>query len=208
MIFDFLFTAFGSSHFHYADMTRTKFVKCHCEMANFSYANLSMSEFMDANLKNASFQNANLTQVNFTLANLWNADLTNTTITDDQLHSALSIRNAKLPNGTLGHARNLIRNGKANCNTRLIDPWHVSNDTILVNTSTENLNNCQFVLKSDINEATMWQRISLADVWDPIIWAYSNVELHLSRSSGISFELNGLDSNGTILWKELSSKFE
>jgi uncharacterized protein YjbI with pentapeptide repeats len=177
-------------------------------MANFSYANLSISEFMDANLKNASFQNANLTQVNFTLANLWNADLTNTTITDDQLYSALSIRNAKLPNGTLGHVRNLIRNGKANCETRLVDPWDVPNDHIVVKASNENLNDCQFVLKSDINEATMWQRISLADVWDPTIWAYSNVELHLSRSSGVSFELNGLDSDGTILRKEISSNFE
>ncbi len=208
MIFAFLIVAFEPSNFHDADVIRTKFVKCDYEMANFSYANLLMSEFMDANLKNASFYNANLTQVNFTLANLWNADLTNTMITDDQLHSALSIRNAKLPNGTLGRARNLIRNANVNCKTQLVDHWHVPNNNIMVKASKENSNDCQFILNSNINEATMWQRIDLLDVWDPTVWAYSIVELHFSRSSGISFELNGLDSNGTVLRKEISSKFQ
>jgi uncharacterized protein YjbI with pentapeptide repeats len=179
-------------------MAYTIFTQCICGKADFSYANLEGS----------SFHSADLTNTNFSFANLKDVDFTNTTITDIQLQSALSIRNAKLPNGTLGHTRNLIRNGKADCKTRLIDSWDIPSDHIAVKTSNENRNDCHFVLKSNINEATMWQRISLVNVWDPTIWTYSSVELHLSGSSGISLELNGLENDGTILHKEVSSKFK
>jgi uncharacterized protein YjbI with pentapeptide repeats len=172
-------------------------------MANFSYANLSGSVFWNANLKNVSFQNADLTYADFSGSNLRDADFTNTTITDSQLQSALSIRNAKLPNGTLGRARNLIKNGDANCNIKSLHPWHLQNGSITVVASKKNLNDCQFVLQSNGIGATMSQRIRLWDVWDSTLWTTSNVELHLYNSSGVSIELNSLSNNGTVIQKRI-----
>jgi uncharacterized protein YjbI with pentapeptide repeats len=205
MILNVLIADFPSSNFRYAKMAHTIFEKCNCWRIDFSYANLVESIFWNANLKGTLFKNADLTKVNFTGANLRNADLTNTTITDRQLQSARSIRNAKLPNGTLGRARNLIKNGDANCNITSLHPWHVQNGSIAVVASKKNLNDCQFVLQSNEISATMSQRINLMNVWDSTLWTDSTVELHLYNSSGVSVELNGLDKNGTVIQKKLSS---
>jgi uncharacterized protein YjbI with pentapeptide repeats len=208
MIFNFLAPVGKSSNFRHANMPHTIFEKCECRRVDFSYANLSGSVFWNANLENVSFQNADLAYVNFSGANLWNADFTNTTITDSQLQSALSIRNAKLPNGTLGRARNLIKNGDANCNIKSLYPWHVQNGSIMVVASKKNLNDCQFVLQSNVIGATMSQRIHLGDIWDSTLWTTSNVELHLNNSSGISTNIYGLSNNGTVIQKKLYSIVE
>ena len=176
-------------------------------MADFSYTNLTTTTFRNANLKNVSFQHAHLAEVNFSRANLWNADFTNTTITERQLQSALSIRNAKLPNGTLGRVRNLIKNGDANCNIPVVDLWHVQNGKITVIPSKKNANDCQFVLNSYEIGAMMWQRINLVKIWDADVWPDSNVELHFHRSSEVSIELHALNNNGTILHQAFSSSF-
>ena len=102
--------------------------------------------------------------MNFAGTNLWNVDLTNTTITDDQLHSALSIRNTRLPNGTLGRARNLIRNGDAICNIWTLNPWHAQKGQIAVVTSKDDPSDCQFVLRSSRIDANMSERIDLVNV--------------------------------------------
>ena len=209
MIFNILIADFpSSSNFRYANMAHTIFEKCNCWRIDFSYANLAESIFWNANLKGAVFKNADLTKVNFTGANLRNADFTNTTITNKQLQSARSIRNAKLPNGTLGRARNLIKNGDANCNTTSLHPWHVQNGSIALVTSKKNSSDCQFVLQSNLIGATMSQRINLTNVWDSTLWTDSDVELHLYNSSGVSIELNGHDKDGTIIQKKSSSIVE
>lgn len=177
-------------------------------MADFSYSNLSGSVFVNANLKDASFRNADLSQVDFSGANLQNVDLMDTTISDSQLQSARSIQNAMLPNGTLGRDRNLIENGNAQCDIANIAPWFIQNGHILIMIFKEDRKNCRFVLHPNSTNAMMSQRISLTDVWDGNYWTNSSVELEFRRSSGISLELYGRHSNGTILIKEISSKFE
>ena len=159
-------------------VTDALFVQCNCRMADFTSTNLTATTFSMANLKNVSFRNAILTNVNFFRANLWNADLTNTTITDRQLQSARSIRNARLPNGTLGRAQNLID--------------HEFIYSRLVKNS---------------NVTAIQQRINLAKFWDPDHWPDSSVELHFCRISGLSIELRTLDSNGRVLHRQFSSKF-
>ncbi len=208
MIFNVLIVGSPASNFRQAQMTHTKFEKCDCRMADFSYANLSGSLFWNTNLRSASFRNADLTDVSFYGANLRNADFTNTTITDGQLESARSIRNAKLPNGTLGHGRNMIKNGDANCNITSLHPWHVHNGSIAVVPSETNPNDCRFILQSNVTSATMSQRISLVNVWDSTLWMSSTVELFVYNSSGISTKLFGLNNDGAIIQKGIFSIVE
>jgi uncharacterized protein YjbI with pentapeptide repeats len=176
--------------------------KSNCKMVDFSYANLSGSVFWNVNLMNASFHSVDLTEVNFSGANLLNSDLTNTTITNRQLQSARSIRNAKLPNGTLGRDRNLIVNGDATCIMKSLHPWYVTYGSIAVVPSRVNPNDCQFVLQFNGIGAAMSQRINLVDVWDSTLWTNSNVELHMYSSNGVSIELNSLSSNGTFIRRQ------
>jgi uncharacterized protein YjbI with pentapeptide repeats len=179
-------------------MTYTTFVECLCARIDFSYANLKGSSFHGATLSNASFS----------LANLQDADFTNTTITDSQLQSALSIRNAKLPNGTLGQGRNLVKNGDANCNISLVDNWEVQNGNIMVVPSKEDGSQCQFTLQSFATGAIMSQRITLVGIWDSSFWIFSNVELQAHMSNGVCMELSGKTSNGTVLKKGITSQFK
>jgi uncharacterized protein YjbI with pentapeptide repeats len=206
MRFIFLITVYWPSSFHHAKMAHTIFVKCNCKWADFSYANLSMSVFWHANLWGAIFHNADLTKTNFSLANLLEADLTNTTVTGSQLQGALSIYNAKLPNGTLGRSQNLVKNGDANCNISLADHWQVRNGNIAVVASKENRSECQFSLQSVAIEAIMSQRIDLVGIWDSSIWTHSSVEFQAHMSSGVSIELSGRSSNGTVINKQIASK--
>ncbi len=186
------------TRFDYADMAHTIFVRCICNRVDFSYANL----------KNSSFYSAELSNANFSLANLQNADFTNTNITDSQLQSALSIRNAKLPNGTLGRGQNLVKNGDANCNISLVDHWKVQNGNITVMPSKEDRDECQFTLQSFATGAIMSQRITLVGIWDSSFWRYSKVELQGHMSSGVSMELSGKNNNGIILNKNITSQFK
>jgi uncharacterized protein YjbI with pentapeptide repeats len=165
-----------------------------------------MVDFSYANFKNSSFHGATLSNANFSLANLQNADFTNTNITDNQLQSAISIRNAKLLNGTLGQGRSLVKNGDANCNISLVDHWRVRNGNITVMSSKENRDECQFTLQSFATGAIMSQRITLVGIWDSSIWTNSNVELQGHMSSGVSMELNAKNNKGIILDKQIASK--
>jgi uncharacterized protein YjbI with pentapeptide repeats len=167
-----------------------------------------MVDFTGANLKSSSFHGAVLNDTNFSLANLQNADFTNTTISWSQFQSALSIRNAKLPNGTLGQGRNSVKNGDANCNISPIDHWKVKNGNITVMPSKENRGECQFTLQSIATRAIMSQQMDLVDIFDSSFWVNSNVELQANMSSGVSMELSGKNSNGTVLNKHITSQFK
>jgi len=184
------------NNFRYTYAVGAMFVKCRC----------SRADFTGANLMNSSFHSALLDEADFSFANLQNADFTNTTITDNQLQSALSIRNAKLPNGTLGQGRNLVRNGDPNCNISLVHHWQIQSGNIFVVTSKKNRSKCQFTLQSLATGAIMSQRITLVGIWDPSIWSSSNVELQAHMSSEVSIELNGKAINGTVLDKRIASK--
>jgi uncharacterized protein YjbI with pentapeptide repeats len=171
-------------------------MRCLCQEVDFSYTNLKGSSFHSAALNNA----------NFSFANLQKVDFTNTIITDSQLQSALSIRNAILPNGTLGRDQNLIQNGDANCNIPLVSHWQVQNGNIAVMVIEENRNECQFSLQSLATGAMMYQRINLVPIWDSSFWKDSRVELQAHMSSGVSIELSGKARNRTVVKKEVTSK--
>ena len=179
-------------------MTGTVFEGCACANIDFSVAYVMYSSFHRAELKNANFS--------FTI--LLEVDLTNTTVTDDQLQSALSIRNTKLPNGTLARRRNWIQNGNPNCNTSVIDHWHVINGSIIVVSSKENRSKCHFSLQSPRTEAMMSQRIGLRHIWDSNFWTNAYVELQAHMSSGVSIELVSKDRNGTIFYTQIASKYK
>jgi uncharacterized protein YjbI with pentapeptide repeats len=192
----FIVEGSSTSNFRQANMAHTIFVDCKCNDVDFSYANL----------ENASFRGATLDESNFLCANLQEADFTNTTITDSQLRSALSIRDAKLPNGTLGHGHNLVKNGDADCNITLVKDWQVENGSIAVVASKEDPSDCQFSLQSLVTGATMSQRIVQAQFWNSFICTNSIVKLQANMSSGVSIELSGINSAGTILNKIVASK--
>jgi uncharacterized protein YjbI with pentapeptide repeats len=186
----------NANHFHRAKIPRALFNNCVCEEVDFTYANL----------KNSSFYGAMLSKANFYHANLENADFTNSTITDEQLRSAASIRNAKLPNGTLGQARNLIKNGNANCNTPLADHWQIENGNIAVVISKTDPSQCQFSVQSVSIGASMSQQIDLVGIWDATVWRNSSVELQAQISRGVSIELIGKNITGATLHKYIASK--
>jgi uncharacterized protein YjbI with pentapeptide repeats len=176
-------------------MPNTIFDKCEFGETDFRYANL----------KNSSFHSAIWTEANFSLANLQNTDFTNSTITDSQLQSALSIQNAKLPNGTLGLGRNLVKNGDANCNISLADHWQVENGTVGIVATTKDPSQCQFGLQSVATGAIMSQRIALIGIWDSF-WLTSNVELQAQMSNGVSIELISKNNNGTVYDRQIASE--
>ena len=181
----------------HVDMRHTVFVGCECDSIDFSYANL----------KSSSFLGATLNGTNFTLTNLQKVDFTNATIDDSQLQSALSIRDAILPNGTLGRDHNLVRNGDPNCNITITKHWQVRTGSIAVVASKENLNECQFSLKSPATEGIMSQQIVLVEFWNSSIWTNSTVELKANMSGGVLIEMSGQNNNRTVIDKVVASKF-
>jgi uncharacterized protein YjbI with pentapeptide repeats len=176
-------------------MPDTNVVECSCNKIDFS----------GAHLRRSSFHLAKLREANFSLANLWEADFTNSTITESQLQSALSIRNAKLPNGTLGHSRNWIENGDANCNNSLVNHWHIQYGSIAI-LFKPNLSECHFSLQSPTTGAMMSQRINLTHIWNSSFWRFLHVELEAHMSSEVSIELIGKDTDAKVVNNKIASK--
>ena len=177
-------------------MPQTNFSRAQRVLANFTEANLTMSDFRDANLREAQFNKATFTMVNFSGANLHLADLRDTSITSDQLSSALSIRDARLPDGTLGRDSNLIINGHAECGTSLDRSWIVESGSVATQKSSSTNNECVFALRSHAIGASMRQRIDLSTVWKKNIWPYSRALFHARMNGSVSVELNGYDKMG------------
>ncbi|CAF5019960.1 unnamed protein product [Rotaria magnacalcarata] len=121
---------------------------------------------------------------------------------DTQLESALSIQDAVLPNETLAHDENLIKNGKADCNTSLISDWTLSNVNVTVIMSSTSKSNCQFTLQSLSSGAAMKQRVNLYGKWDSNSWPYSQAVLRTSMSIGITMELRGINSNNLVVARQ------
>ena len=180
-------------------MPYTDFVRAQRVLANFIGANLTMSDFRHANLREAQFNKAVLEMVNFSGANLHLADLNGTSITAEQLKSALSIRDARLPNGSLGRDPNLIINGHADCNRSLNQDWVVESGIIDIKKFSSENTDCVFALQSDATEAMMRQEMNLSSVWESDLWPYSRVLLSVRMNGSVSVELNGYDTIGQMV---------
>jgi uncharacterized protein YjbI with pentapeptide repeats len=152
-----------------------------------------------------------LSNVNFSQANLQNADFTGTRLTWDQLRDAVSIRDARLPNGTIARDSNLIENGNAQCNLSLAANWKLRTGNVTIDRSDEHTNNCRFVGQSYGMGATMWQRINLVTAPKAYFELYPRAALSARMSSGVSIQLSGQKGTETIFsannlskWKQFS----
>ena len=189
-------------------MPNTNFVQVRRMIARFDRANLFMSVFSHANLKDANFYHSNyLSTVDFSNANLQKTTFTNTELTESQLRSGLSIRDARLPNGKFGRDKNLINNGEADCNSSLVSSWQLKAGNVTATMSDKDRNNCYFILQSYAIGAVMLQRINLSTVWNRHLWSYSHAVLNARMGKNVSIQLSGMNSNGKILGQRNSSKF-
>ncbi|CAM4813991.1 unnamed protein product [Rotaria magnacalcarata] len=192
----------NSVNFRNAVMPYTKFERTRCIAAHFNYSNLSQSIFFQVNAKSASFNNADLTNTNFSLANLHKTNFAGTKVSCSQLNSALSIKDALLPNGTCVRDPNLVKNGYADCNTPLLLSWVLTHGNITIMKAEADFNNCHFALQSNDVGASMYQKIGL-EHWDSGFWKYSLAVLEAKMTNGVSIELNGKSQNGTIIDKKI-----
>ena len=165
-------------------------------------------DFFNANLKNATFNGAILSYVDFSRANLAQADLFNTRLRDSQLQSALSIRGARLPNGSLGRDPNLLRNGHADCNMSVHTNWQVREGDVATIQSPTGQNGCHFVSQPSNIEASMWQRINLTNLWDSNLWDKSRALLFARLGNGVSIQISGESANGTVLGQARLSEID
>ena len=183
-------------------MPNTNFVEARRMIASFEGADLLGSVFSHANVKEAHFYGNDLTTANFTFANLQKTDFTDTQLSESQLQSALPIQDARLPNGTLGRDGNLITNGKADCNSSLIERWEIKSGNVTATMLDKNSSNCYFVVQSYDSGALMLQRIKLTNVWDPRLWPYSKAVLNARMGNGVPIQLNGMSGSGQILTQQ------
>jgi hypothetical protein len=67
-------------------------------------------------------------------------------ITDDVFHSALSLDNTYLPNGTqIKDNTELVRNGHAKCNMSVSKDWRMEDGNISIQSFIRDPNSCYFV---------------------------------------------------------------
>ena len=190
-------------------MPNTNFVQARCMIASFEHADLSMSTFSHANAKGTFFSySRNLITVNFSNTNLQKAEFAGSEFTENQLKSAISIRDTVLSNRTLGRDPNLIDNGKADCNSSLLGKWHLKAGNVTSMMSDKNRSNCFFVLQSYGIGAVMRQSVKLVDIWDVHLWSYSHAVLNAQIGSNVSIQLSGISSSGKVLNQRNSSKFK
>ncbi|CAF3855415.1 unnamed protein product [Rotaria magnacalcarata] len=195
---NFSSTTLASTDFNEAQMSGTDLRRTTCVAARFDYANLSQSNFGGANVKRTSFHKTDLTNVNFSDTNLYKSNFTETKITDSQLKSTLSIQDALLPNGTLAHDSNLIKNGQADCNISLLDSWKLQSGDVSTMTSEEDRTDCQFALQSFAAGASMSQRVTLPKKWESNSWPYSHAVLNANMGVGVTIQLRGINSSDQI----------
>ena len=197
----------GSVSFNDAKMLGANFRNATAIAVDFTYANLSNSTFINSNIKRAIFKGADLTNVDFHGANLHKADFTDSSISDNQLHSALSIQDTILPNGTRCQDKNLINNGQADCNIPLVDSWKLERGDVTVEMLEKNTSNCRFNFKPRATEAIMLQRVNLSEKWDSSSWPYSHAILSARMSIGVSILLKGINTNGVVSGRQTLSEF-
>ena len=176
-------------------------------LVHFDGANLSMSIFLHANAKEARFSDVNLNMVNFTLANLQKTKFLDTRITDEQLKSALSIRDARLSKSRYLRDPNRIKNGYADCNSPLTDSWLLQTGRVIPMRTNENSSICHFTLQSLGSGAIMAQRVKLSNIWNSDLWPYSHAVLNAKMGNNVSIQLSGFNNIGEILGQRNASKY-
>ena len=187
-------------------MPQTSFVRARRMLVRYVGGFMDVCIFAQANLKGARFSNVILETVHFTGANLHRTEFSKTLITDEQLKSALSIRDTQLFNGKLARDPNLIKNGYANCNSPLTDSWLLWTGRVIPMKTTENSNSCHFVLQSLNMGAIMLQRVKLSNIWNSYLWPYSHAALNAQMGVGVSIQLSGINNIGKILDRHNSSR--
>ena len=142
----------------------------------------------------------------FNRANLAGADFYKAEITDSQLQSAVSIQNARLPNGSLAHDPNLLANGYADCDTPVQNSWQVLEGVVVTIKSETDQSGCYFVSRSANTKAIMTQYINLTDIWDSSVWTESKAVLQGWVTVGVSIQMNAKGDNDTVLGHALLSE--
>jgi hypothetical protein len=136
----------------------------HCEFfsvdmneVNLTNSTMFASQLTKSNLINTDFTGANLSMIDLSYSNMLNA-----TITDEQLHSAFSIENSILPNGTIGHDITFIKNGNADCNKIIEQDWKVEpSNSIIIKKWKTNQSDCMFIANTINTLITMSQTINV-----------------------------------------------
>jgi hypothetical protein len=142
------------------------------------------------------------------MVNLSHSNLFNARITDKQLHSAISIENSILPNGTIGHDIPLVRNGNADCNKIVEQDWKIepSNSIVLTKWTTYNQsfndeNDCMFLAVPSLtkNSSTMSQQINVTRY--KTFFSQEIMELDVTSDCNDYVKINVIqrDINGLIL---------
>lgn len=189
-------------------MPNTNFIEARRMLVHFVNARMFMSTFERANAKDVRFSITDLRMVNFTLANLQRTEFWDTSsITDEQLKSALSIRDARLFKGTLERDRNLIKNGHIDCNSSVSDSWLLHSGRVIPIRPNENSGKCHFILQSLNTGAIMSQRVKLSNIWNSDLWPYSHAVLNAQMGNNVSIQLSGFSNIGKILGQRNSSKY-
>ncbi|CAF0923488.1 unnamed protein product [Adineta steineri] len=181
----------GSTGFRSIKASYTDFRQITAVSIDFYSAILKHSTFIGANIKHTKFNVANLNNVTFSRANLYKVDFSGSNVADEQLQSAFSIHDNILSNKTHSRDMNLIRNGIANCNTSLVDPWVLQSGNINTVLFNKTDTNCRFALQSLTTGATMLQRVDLSSKWDFRSWPHSEAVLTASMSTGVCIQLKG-----------------
>lgn len=182
------------TRFTSAKLVRSTFETCWCQQIDFT----------GADFKNAFFKNAQLTKSDFVFNHFENVDFTRASLRSDSLQNAVSIRDVRFPNGTLGYRQNWIENGDADCNRTSLDPWQIDNGNIAIMHFNES--QCHFADQSTTTPVMMSQKMSLKDMWDSSFWSSSFVDLQAEMSDGVSIDLLGTSTNGTIINQQSASK--
>ncbi|CAF5159386.1 unnamed protein product [Rotaria magnacalcarata] len=110
-----------------------------CINANFQHVNLHKANFVCANARETIFMNANLlSTAKFVGSNLCMVTFMDTDISIDQLHSAVSIQDAKLPSGMLGTASSLLIHGNSDCKQSVENIWKLSDSESIITVPSNN----------------------------------------------------------------------
>jgi uncharacterized protein YjbI with pentapeptide repeats len=203
----FSFVFLVSLDFNHTIIANTSFESTTCVASYFNNAKIFDTVFIGANLKRSAFNKATLTNVNVSHANLYQVDFFLANITNLQLQNALSIEEARLPNGIRANDINLIRNAQTDCNILGVENWTLETGNVTTRMIDNQTNNCRFMLQSFTIGATMTQYINLSSKWDSNSWPNSQAVLSAKRSIGVSIELEGINNKSSAFAKEILSEY-
>jgi uncharacterized protein YjbI with pentapeptide repeats len=196
--------------FRNANLTGANFMWAMHDHSDFSEADMSYTLLTRCRLTESKWTKTNLFAANLSFAYMFNAYH----LTDEQLFSAISIRETLLPNSTFGHDEStLVKNGFVTCNmnlTNMNDSWSWPTDgLIVIRVRNNDLKKCVFApALSSTRPLSMSQKLDLRKYRPQII--RKNVILSLSASFGSSTivalewpKLNSTDSHRHILSKNI-----